>query len=95
MTFYQARTSRTLSRRAWTPYLVGLAGVCLAMLSPGLHAHDAVPADLEVPAGNTLFLRGHATGTQNYICLPTDSSFAWAFFGPQATLFRFKRQIIF
>jgi hypothetical protein len=64
------------------------------MLSPGLHAHDAVPADLEVPAGNTLFLRGHATGTQNYICLPTDSSFAWAFFGPQATLFRFKRQII-
>ena len=94
MACYHARTPRTLSRRGWTPYLVVLAGVCLAMLSPGLYAHATVPDDLEVPAGNALFLRAHATGTQNYICLPTDSSFDWAFFGPQATLFKFRRQII-
>ena len=94
MTCYHARTPRTLSRRGWTPYLVVLAGVCLAMLSPGLYAHATVPDDLEVPAGNALFLRAHAIGTQNYLCLPTDSGFGWALFGPQATLFKFGRQII-
>jgi hypothetical protein len=76
---------------------VVVAGVCLAMLSPGIHAHaagPAVPANLEVPAGYRLFLQAHATGTQNYICLPSNGGFAWAFFGPQATLFKFKRQII-
>jgi hypothetical protein len=97
MTRHYARTSRTVSRRRWTPYLVAVAGLCLAMLSPGLHAHaadPAVPADLKVPGGHTLFLRARATGTQNYICLPTGSAFGWAFFGPQATLFKSRTQII-
>ena len=45
--------------------------------------------------GDTPFLWSYATGTQNYICLLSDSGFAWAFFGPQATLFDDdKRQII-
>jgi hypothetical protein len=52
-----------------------------------VHADDVtpppVPSILEVPAGNTAFLKGHAVGTQNYICLPS----GWTFFGPQATLF--------
>ena len=97
MTRRHAGTSRTLARRGWTPYLLLVAGVCLAMLSPGLYAHaavPAVPAELEVPAGHTLFLRGRAIGTQNYICLPTDPGFGWVLFGPQATLFKFRRQII-
>ena len=64
------------------------------MLSPGLHAQTAVPADLKVPAGHTLFLRASATGTQNYICLPIGSGFGWTFFGPQATLFKSGAQII-
>jgi hypothetical protein len=57
-----------------------------------------VPANLQVPVGNKAFLKGFAVGTQNYICLPCPnpitpaamcpaSGFAWAFFGPQATLF--------
>jgi Protein of unknown function (DUF3455) len=47
-----------------------------------------LPPDLQpVPSGNKVFLKGHAIGTQNYICLPSDSGFAWTFFGPQATLF--------
>ena len=46
-----------------------------------------VPVDIQVPAGNKAFLRGHAIGTQNYICLPAGSSVAWTLFGPQATLF--------
>ena len=47
-----------------------------------------VPTDLQVPAGNTLFLGARATGTQNYVCLPTAKrTLAWRFLGPQATLF--------
>jgi hypothetical protein len=45
-----------------------------------------VPANLEVQAGNTPFLIGHADGSQNYICLLSESGFQWTFFGPQATL---------
>src|SRR5438477_204238 len=53
----------------------------------------AVPSNLVVPAGNSVYRVGHAVGTQDYICLPclttacTASGFIWTFFGPQATLF--------
>jgi Protein of unknown function (DUF3455) len=47
----------------------------------------AVPDGLEVPDGFVPFLEGHATGTQNYVCLPAGSGFAWKLFTPQATLF--------
>jgi hypothetical protein len=46
-----------------------------------------VPADLEVDAGSRAFLVGHAVGTQDYVCLPSGSGFAWTLFTPQATLF--------
>jgi hypothetical protein len=49
----------------------------------------AVPANLEVGSEYQLFLKGHAIGTQNYICAPaaTPSGVDWLFIGPQATLF--------
>jgi Protein of unknown function (DUF3455) len=50
-----------------------------------------VPANIQVPPGNTAFLEGHAVGTQNYICLPSVTSasgFAYVLFTPQATLFK-------
>jgi hypothetical protein len=46
-----------------------------------------VPGNINVPAGNTVYLSGHAVGTQNYVCAPSGSGFAWTLFGPQATLF--------
>jgi hypothetical protein len=46
-----------------------------------------VPDAIQVPGAHTLFLAGHAVGTQNYICLPSGAGFAWTLFGPQATLF--------
>ena len=49
-------------------------------------AQSAVPGNL-VPAGVEPFLSLHAEGTQNYVCIVGPSGFAWAFFGPQATLF--------
>src|SRR5262245_27213728 len=54
----------------------------------------AVPPDLVPETGNA-FLVGHAVGTQNYICLPAGTGFAWTLFTPQATLFDDdNRQII-
>jgi hypothetical protein len=73
--------------------------VCLAALAAALtvsrpqlaHADHVtpppVPANIQVPDGNKAFLEGDAIGTQDYICLPSGSGFAWTFFGPQATLF--------
>jgi hypothetical protein len=46
-----------------------------------------VPDDIQVEAGNEAFLVGHAVGTQNYVCLPSDSGVAWTLFTPEATLF--------
>ena len=47
-----------------------------------------VPRDLQVDlAKNEAFLEGHAFGTQNYICLPTDDGFQFMLFTPEATLF--------
>ena len=40
-----------------------------------------------VPEGNKLFLVGHATGTQNYVCRPSGAGVAYVLFTPQATLF--------
>ncbi|MBS1212091.1 MAG: hypothetical protein H6R26_707 [Proteobacteria bacterium] len=51
-----------------------------------------VPSEIEVQPGNEAFLKAHAFGTQNYVCLPSKSGFAWTFFGPQATLFNRARQ---
>jgi hypothetical protein len=49
----------------------------------------AVPGNLEVGTEYQLFFKGHAVGTQNYICAPapTASGVDWLFIGPQATLF--------
>jgi hypothetical protein len=47
-----------------------------------------VPANLEVPAGHTLFLATRAIGTQNYVCVTgAKRTVGWRFLGPQATLF--------
>jgi Protein of unknown function (DUF3455) len=51
------------------------------------------PDLIAVPAGNTLFMVGHAFGTQGYVCLPTKadpSTASWTVKGsrPEATLFQ-------
>ena len=60
------------------PQSASAANVTPPPLPPGL---------APVPAGNEAFLVGHATGTQNYVCLPSGSGFAFTLFTPQATLF--------
>ncbi len=64
----------------------GAALICAANLGSPLVADEKpeltppmVPAAIQVPAGNSAYLLGHATGTQGYICLPTSTgSYAWS-----------------
>src|SRR5215469_13559327 len=46
-----------------------------------------MPERLKVVGNFTLFLLGHAVGTQNYVCKPSGTGFGFALFTPQATLF--------
>jgi hypothetical protein len=47
-----------------------------------------VPPALQPPVGNEAFLKGHAIGTQNYLCLSFGTATVWTLIGPQATLFK-------
>lgn len=78
-----------------------LAAVLALPLPLAAHDRDRdvtpppVPTEIEVPEGNEAFLVGHAVGTQDYVCLPSTSGFAWTLFTPEATLFADNgRQII-
>lgn len=47
------------------------------------------PASVTPPAGNSLFLKTRAAGTQGYVCLPASTRVSWTVNGsrPEATLF--------
>ena len=71
-----------------------LAVVALAFMVPSAGPAYAdnitlpdVPGNIQVPAGNKLFLVGHAVGTQNYVCVPSGPGVRFALFTPEATLF--------
>jgi hypothetical protein len=72
-----------------------LAGVAAALFTaaapPPAYADNltppAVPANLQVPDGHKVYRVGHAVGTQNYVCLPTDTGVGFVLFTPQANLF--------
>jgi hypothetical protein len=81
-----APANQTTRRILLIACATALAVAFTVSLPQPAHA-DPVPDNIQVPAGNTAFLEGHAVGTQNYICLPSGAGFAWTFFGPQATLF--------
>jgi len=71
-------------------YSIAATLVAIALGQPGFAETLVVPPTphiLQPPAGNVPFLKGHAVGTQNYVCLPSSTAFAWTFFAPQATLF--------
>lgn len=72
--------------------LAGAAAMAFTALSPEPAYADnltppPVPDNIQVPAGNKLFLVGHAVGTQNYVCVPSGTGVRFVLFTPQATLF--------
>jgi hypothetical protein len=62
-----------------------LLGSAVAHAAPAVMP-PSVPVAIQVPDGNKLFLVGHAIGTQNYVCLPSDTGYKFVLFTPQATL---------
>jgi hypothetical protein len=88
-----------IPRSRWGARLVTsvvMASAVVGTAAPVAHAQAAqesfavtvppVPADIQVPEGNKVFLVGHGVGTQNYICLPSGDDFKFTLFTPQATL---------
>lgn len=74
-------------RAGWATAL-GLASI--ASMTAAAHAAitvPAVPATIRVSDDNTVYLVGHAIGTQNYICSKSGSAVKYVLFTPEATLF--------
>ena len=76
------------------PGLLLVAGAvtmtALLTASPAASAKEAepqVPAELQVPEGNSLFLVGHATGVQIYACTASTSGASWTLLAPRAALY--------
>jgi hypothetical protein len=90
----KSSASETWTTRRILPFVCATALAVVFTLSlpqparAGEVRPPAVPDKLQVPEGAEAVLIGHARGTQNYVCLPTASGFAWTLFTPDATLFR-------
>ncbi len=86
---FNASTNRTTRHVLASASITALAAAFAASLSQPVRADEVtpptVPASIEVPAGNTPFLVGHAVGTQNYACMPLNNGVAWTLYTPQAT----------
>ena len=76
-----ASENRTMRRILPIASATALAVAFTVSLAPPAYAGEVtitpppVPANIQVPLGNTAFLVGHAVGTQNYICLPSGTGF--------------------
>jgi hypothetical protein len=82
--------------------LVAALATAIAVIAAGLSAHLAhaapaepvVPTDIAVPAGNKLFLVGHAVGVQIHTCVPIASGYRWNFVAPRANLYGDNGQLL-
>jgi hypothetical protein len=79
--------------------LVALA-VIVAAAWPSVHAAAAepsppsVPDEIQVEAGNKLFLLAHAVGVQTYACNATAGGYGWSFTGPKANLYDDRGKLV-
>lgn len=75
------------NRLIWRSTVAMIASVVMQTASGQSVVPAPTPANIQVPAGNTAYMKGYAVGTQNYVCLPADTGLAWKFQAPQATVF--------
>jgi hypothetical protein len=94
MKYWNTPKNQITRRILLTGCAIALAvAVTVSLPQPALAGKVTVPPvpdniDVQqVAPGAKAFLEGHAVGTQNYICLPSGSGFAFILFTPQATLF--------
>src|SRR5688572_26165920 len=90
---WKSKVFRTIGRLSVASlFLVGIAALAFTVPAPAPAYADQitpppVPDNIQVPAGNKLFLVGHAVGTQNYVCVPSGTGVRFVLFTPEATLF--------
>jgi len=93
----KASQNQTMGRILLMACATALAVAFTVVLPQPAHAANVTPPDvpqeIEVPPGNKAFFVGHGVGTQNYICLPSGSGFAFKLFTPEATLFIDNAQV--
>jgi len=81
----------TISVKRRRMFAAGLVALTALLTAPqAAHAKQVtpdVPAELQVPEGNSLFLVGHAVGVQIYGCTATASGTAWTLLAPRADLY--------
>ena len=84
---------RLLGRGSGSRRLGRVAGaVCVAIALALGHGRRAgrrpgVPTEIQVLAGNKLFLEAHATGVQSYDCVAVADGYAWSAPTPRANLY--------
>ena len=79
-----------LTRSRLLAVFVVAAAAFLAAAATAAHAEPpapTVPSEIAVPAGNKLFLVGHAQGDQIYRCNATATGYSWRFVAPRADLY--------
>jgi hypothetical protein len=64
-----------------------VAAFPLAQAAVAGPAGPDVPTDIQVPAGNKVFLVGHAVGVQIYSCNAAAGGYAWGLVAPRANLY--------
>ena len=70
-------------RRAAACAVVALASAAAAAQA----AEPGIPTEIQIPAGNKLFLEAHATGVQMYDCVAVAGGYAWSAPTPRADLY--------
>jgi hypothetical protein len=73
---------------------VAAAGGLVQSAQAAAPHEPVVPKAIKVPAGNKLFLVGHAVGVQIYSCSGSSSGFGWTFVAPRADLFNDRGKLI-
>ncbi len=78
---------RLMYRSGVVAVTVAAIALSLAQAAAAAPSPPSVPTGIDVPAGNKVFLVGHAVGVQIYVCGSTASGYGWSFVAPRADLY--------
>jgi hypothetical protein len=76
-----------LSRHLVASAVALVAALPLAQAALAGPVAPDVPTDIQVPAGNKVFLVGHAVGVQIYSCNAVTGGYGWTLVAPRADLY--------
>jgi hypothetical protein len=77
----------SLTRTVTAGLLVIAAALSPAAVAQAGPGEPDVPGTIDAPAGNKVFLVGHAVGVQIYSCNATSTGYGWGLVAPRANLY--------